>query len=93
MWEIAMIDRLFARSILMVAQASTIIILLGYLIFRSQWVVVPAFVTISILMGLRCMSCKTSFRNPEIYKHLKPLKFYDTEIVDKCPVCHKEMFE
>jgi hypothetical protein len=88
-----MINRLFVKSILIIAQASTMIILLGYLITRSQLVVIPAFVTIFLLMRLKCMNCKTSFMSPEVYKHLNPLKFYDTTIIDRCPVCQQAMFE
>lgn len=88
-----MIDRLFVKLILIIAQASTITILLGYIITRSQWVVAPAFLAISILMNLRCRSCKTSFKSSEIYKYLKLMKFYDTNIIDNCPICHKKMFE
>lgn len=87
-----MIDRLCVKWVLIIAQSSAIMVLLGYLIFKSQWVVVPAFISISLLMSLKCNNCKTSFMDPKIYNHLKLLKFYDTKIIDRCPVCKKAMF-
>ncbi len=84
--------RLMARAGLIVAQASWIVILLGYLVFRSGWVVLPGFVSIAYLMTLRCSRCLTSFQDRRIYDRLRLMKFYDTRIVDDCPVCRKPMF-
>jgi hypothetical protein len=84
--------RLIAKAGLVVAQASWIVILVGYLVFRSGWVVLPGFVSIAYLMTLRCSQCLTSFQDRRVYERFRLLKFYDTRIVDACPVCHKPMF-
>jgi hypothetical protein len=87
-----MIYRVLARSILVLAQSSTYVVVLGYLIFRSQWVVVPAMISIALLVMLRCSKCGTSFRDPRIYGRFRIWKSYDTKLIDDCPVCHRTMF-
>jgi hypothetical protein len=83
--------RVLIKAVLVVAQSSLITIMLGYILFRTQWVVVPAFAAIAILMFIRCSQCGASFRDERVYSKLKVLKFYDTKIIDDCPVCHRPM--
>ena len=87
-----MTKRLIAKAALVVAQASWITILAGFLIFRSGWVILPGFVSIAFLMTLRCSQCRASFQDRRIYDRFRLMKFYDTRIVDDCPVCHRPMF-
>ena len=85
---------ILVKALLILAQSSPWTILIGYLIFRSQWVVLPAFMAIAvlILMNIRCDFCKTSLTDEKIYKHFRLIKFFDTKFVDDCPVCHHRMF-
>ena len=53
--------RLALKIVVMVAQSSTFTVMLGYIITKSQWVVVPGFVAITILIFGRCASCGTPF--------------------------------
>lgn len=84
-------NRLLLKAVLVVAQSSLITIMLGYVLFRTQWVIVPAFVAIAMLMFSKCSRCGVLFRDKRVYSQLKVLKFYDTEMIDDCPVCHKPM--
>jgi hypothetical protein len=86
-----LVHRLCAKIALVGAQSSTITILIGYLLLRSQWVIVPGLMSVAILMMVRCRHCDASFREERIYKHMRLLKFYDTRIIDSCPVCGHPM--
>jgi hypothetical protein len=79
------------KAALMVAQASFFIIIIGYILLRTQWVVLPGFIAVAILMASKCSRCGTSFKDQRVYSKFKLLKFYDTKIVDDCPVCHRPM--
>jgi hypothetical protein len=83
--------RLALKIVVMVAQSSTFTVMLGYIITKSQWVVVPGFVAITILIFGRCASCGTPFQDPRICSKMKLMKFYDTSMVDQCPGCQKPM--
>ncbi len=85
--------QILLKLLLVLVQSSTLTVLLGYLIFRSQLVVIPAFLSIVVLMNLRCSVCGTSFQDEKIYKRLKLIKFYDTKIIDSCPVCNNPMYK
>ena len=86
-----MLKRLPFKTVLIVAQGSWIITLVGFLIFRSEWVVVPAMLSIGTLMFLRCSQCGTSVADSRINQRLRLMKFYDTSLIDECPVCQKPM--
>jgi hypothetical protein len=87
-----MLKRLSVKAVLIVAQGSWIVTLIGYLIFRSGWVVAPAMLSIAILIFVRCSRCGTSFQDDRINQKARLIKFYDTSIIDECPVCRKPMF-
>lgn len=87
-----MLKRLAVKAVLIVAQGSWIVTLIGYLIFRSGWVVAPAMLSIAILIFLKCSQCGTSFQDNRISQKARLLKFYDTTIINECPVCRKPMF-
>jgi len=84
-------QRLFIKAALMVVQASFFIVTLGYILLRSQWVVLPGFLAVAILMASKCSRCGTSFKDQRVYSKFKLLKFYNTKLVDDCPVCHHPM--
>lgn len=87
-----MLKRLSVKAVLIVAQGSWIVTLIGYLIFRSGWVVAPAMLSIAILILVKCSRCGTSFQDDRINQKARLIKFYDTSIIDECPVCRKPMF-
>lgn len=88
----SMAIKLLAKIAVIVAQSSWLTVLLGYILFRTQWVVLPAAVSIVVLMILRCSSCGTSFQDERIYQRFRLLRFYDSRIINNCPVCHNPMF-
>jgi hypothetical protein len=81
-----------AKFILATGQATWLIVLGGYLLFRTQWVVLPSFVAIVLLMMMRCRACSTPFTDERVYRHFKLLRFWSTRIIDRCPVCSRKMF-
>ena len=83
--------RLLAKSALGVVQASSLIVLVGYLVTRSQLVVVPAFIAGAYLLALKCQHCGTSFANGQVNRRLSLLRFWDVSIIDRCPVCQHRM--
>lgn len=87
-----MMKRFIAKAALIGAQSSTWTVIVGYLVFRSPLVVVPGALSIIILINLKCGICKTSFQDERIYSKAKLMKFYDTKIIDECPVCGSAMF-
>jgi hypothetical protein len=87
------VSRTIAKIILATAQASWLIVLGGYLLLRTQWVVLPSFVSVLALMKSRCSSCSTPFTDERVYQKFKLLRFWDTRIIDECPVCSHEMFQ
>ena len=58
--------RAVAKTALIVAQSSWLTVLGGYILIRSQWVVLPCFIAIVILMTLKCRRCETSFTDDRI---------------------------
>jgi hypothetical protein len=84
---------LVVKTALVVAQSGWLHVLVGYTIFRSQWVALPGFAAIMILMGTRCGRCRTSFVDDRINQSVKVGRFWDTQIIDQCPVCQQGMFE
>jgi hypothetical protein len=83
--------KITAKIVLATAQASWLIILIGYLLLRSQWVVLPGFATITCLLFMRCRACSTPMSDERIYRHFKLMHFWDTRIIDECPVCSRSM--
>jgi hypothetical protein len=81
-----------AKTVLTTGQATWLIVLGGYILFRTQWVVLPSFVAIVILMRMQCKACSTPFTNERVYRHFKLLRFWDTRIIDRCPICSGKMF-
>ena len=81
-----------AKLVLATLQASWLIILGGYLLFRTQWVVLTGFVAAACSMAMRCRACSTPFTDERIYRHFNLLRFWKTRIVDECPVCSRRMF-
>jgi hypothetical protein len=87
------VSRTIAKVILATAQASWLIVLGGYLLLRTQWVVLPSFLSVIALMKSRCSYCLTPFTDERVYQKFKLLRFWDTGIIEECPVCSHEMFE
>ena len=85
--------RLIAKLALIGLQSSAIVILVGYILLRTQWVVVPGLISAIALWGVNCGNCGTSFDDPRLYKRIRLLRFWDTGILDKCPVCGEAMLE
>jgi hypothetical protein len=83
--------RVLAKSALGVAQASSFVILLGYLVTRSQLVVVPAFIAVAYLLTVKCEHCGTSFTDSRMNQRFRLLRFWDVSIIDCCPVCQHGM--
>lgn len=81
-----------AKLVLAAAQASWLMTVGGYLIFRTQWVVLPGFLSIACLMVMRCNACSTPFTDHRIYDRFNLVRFWKTRIVDECPVCSRKMF-
>ena len=79
-------------GILVIGQATWLIVLGGYLLFRTQLVVLPSFVAIVVLMKMQCRTCSTSFTDERVYRHFKLLRFWTTRIIDRCPACSRKMF-
>lgn len=90
--EKSMLKRLAVKAVLIVAQGSWIVTMIGYLIFRSGWVVAAGLLSIAILIFLKCSQCGTPLGDDRISQKARLLKFYDTSIIDECPVCRKAMF-
>ncbi len=84
--------KILMKVVLLVAQSSFFTIIIGYLVFRSQWIVLPVFLAIATLMTFKCGNCHSSFQNNRVYNKLRLLKFYNTEILDQCPVCRMPMY-
>lgn len=85
--------RMIAKTALAVAQSTWLTVLGGYIVLRSQWVVLPSFIAIIVLMKLKCCRCQTPFADDRIYRSFKLGRFWDTRLVDHCPVCQRAMFE
>lgn len=79
------------KAILFVAQASPVLLIFEYIAFRTSFAFVAALLSIGMLIFSRCRHCHTSFQNPRIYEKLHVLKFWDTRIVDQCPICGHSM--
>ena len=80
------------KSLVVAAQALPIILLVEYSIFRTGFAFPFGFLAI-VKLGFfsKCGHCGTSFADSRINQRLHVLKFWDTKLVDRCPVCTHPM--
>ena len=86
-----MLFRVAAQFALAMAQSTPFTIGLGYLAFRTAWVAAPAMLGMLFLMTIRCRHCRSRFVDDRILQRLSVWKFFDTRILDECPVCSHPM--
>jgi hypothetical protein len=78
---------------LMIAQGFTLFAVAGYIIVETRYFFLIGFAFL-VSQGLsRCGSCRTAFTDDRLNAHLHPLRFWKTEILDKCPVCGDRMYK
>jgi hypothetical protein len=84
-------SRLVMKMLLVGIQSSTMVVVILYLFTKNQFSILPGVISIVILWKLKCRNCLTSFKDERLYSRLKFLRFYDTDIINDCPVCGKAM--
>jgi hypothetical protein len=84
-------SRLSLKVLVVATQALPIILLAEYLIFKTWFAFLFGCLSILKLGFSKCAHCETSFRDPRINRRLHVFKFWDTKLVDQCPVCNHPM--
>ncbi len=79
------------KALLLAAQASPIYLIAEYVLFQSSWLFVIPFASVGVLCFVNCVSCKTPFQDERVSARIRMLKFWDSSVVDKCPVCGNPM--
>ncbi len=79
------------KFILIAAQLSPILLVVEYVFFRTVYLFPISAIFIGILIFTKCSNCGTLFEDPRIYSKLKVLMFWNTDIIDNCPVCGMKM--
>jgi hypothetical protein len=84
--------RLPLRGLMIATQLFPIVLICEYIAFRTCFSFIGGAISIFVMMHIKCPCCRTSFQSREIYKRFHTLRFWKTDVLEECPICHKAMY-